>query len=95
MPGPARPPRERRRDVLERLERDVDLWVATGDEGTGTPRLVPLSFNWDGETLLLATPAASPYLYFRIRPRRLQAWREANELEGRVLMSDGRWIVSG
>jgi hypothetical protein len=33
------------------------------------------------------------YLYFRIRPHRLQAWREANELTGRDLMRDGRWLV--
>ncbi|MFF8018794.1 pyridoxamine 5'-phosphate oxidase family protein [Streptomyces sp. NPDC007929] len=35
---------------------------------------------------------ATPYLYFRIVPRRVQAWREADELEGRELMSDGRWL---
>ncbi|MEU9298891.1 pyridoxamine 5'-phosphate oxidase family protein [Streptomyces sp. NPDC048269] len=33
-----------------------------------------------------------PYQYFLIRPRRIQAWREANELEGRTLMRDGRWL---
>jgi hypothetical protein len=34
----------------------------------------------------------APYQYFRIRPRRIQAWREANELRGRDLMRDGRWL---
>jgi hypothetical protein len=33
-----------------------------------------------------------PYQYFLIRPWRIQAWREANELQGRVLMRDGRWL---
>jgi len=33
------------------------------------------------------------YAYFRVRPRRIQAWREANEIEGRTLMRDGAWIV--
>ncbi len=33
-----------------------------------------------------------PYQYFLIRPRRIQAWREANELPGRDLMRDGRWL---
>lgn len=33
-----------------------------------------------------------PYQYFLIRPRRVQAWREANELPGRDLMRDGRWL---
>ena len=112
---------------------------------------MPLSFDWDGETLLVATPADSPtgrnlaatrfvrlglghtrdvtmidgvaevleidalpqergdrfaartgfdprsettsYRWFRISPRRVQAWREVNELEGRELMRDGRWLI--
>jgi hypothetical protein len=36
---------------------------------------------------------ATPYRWFRISPRRIQAWREANELPGRELMRDGRWLV--
>jgi hypothetical protein len=36
----------------------------------------------------------SPYLYFRIHPQRLQAWREVNELEGRELMRGGRWAIT-
>jgi hypothetical protein len=32
------------------------------------------------------------YQYFLIRPRRIQAWREANELQGRDLMRDGHWL---
>ncbi|WP_405807016.1 pyridoxamine 5'-phosphate oxidase family protein [Streptomyces sp. NBC_00210] len=146
-----RPPKERKQDTLDRLEKDTDAWVATADAESGTPYMVPLSFLWDGETLLVATPASSPtgrnlratgrvrigigptrdvvlvegeadtltadglgedvgdafavktgfdprqlvspYLYFRIRPRRVQAWREANELDGRELMREGRWLV--
>jgi nitroimidazol reductase NimA-like FMN-containing flavoprotein (pyridoxamine 5'-phosphate oxidase superfamily) len=151
MNPPARPAKQRKQDTLARLERDVDAWVASADPATGTPYLVPLSFLWDGETVLIATPAASPtsrnlratgrvrlgvgltrdvvliegtveavpaaelpdevgdafaaktgfdprrlrdpYLYFRIRPRRIQAWREVNELEGRELLRGGRWLV--
>lgn len=36
-----------------------------------------------------------PYLYFRITPVRIRAWREANELAGRTLMRDGRWVDGG
>jgi hypothetical protein len=112
---------------------------------------VPLSFDWDGEALLLATPADSPtgrnlaatrtvrlalghtrdvstiegnvevlemdalpqqrgdrfaarsgfdpralttrYSWFRISPRRIQAWREDDELSDRELMRDGRWLL--
>ncbi|MER6347370.1 pyridoxamine 5'-phosphate oxidase family protein [Streptomyces sp. NPDC001595] len=32
------------------------------------------------------------YQYFLIRPHRIQAWREANELKGRDLMRDGTWL---
>ena len=36
---------------------------------------------------------AATYRWFRISLRRVQAWREANELEGRELMRDGRWLA--
>jgi tRNA-Thr(GGU) m(6)t(6)A37 methyltransferase TsaA len=149
-PPPARPPGQRREDSLRRLEQDTDAWVATADAHTAAPYLVPLSFLWDGATLLIATPEASPtgrnlhdtgkvrlgigptrdlvliegtaqavtglpaetgdaftakagfdprelpgYRYFRIRPLRIQARREANELVGRDLMRDGHWVVPG
>jgi hypothetical protein len=31
--------------------------------------------------------------WFRIVPERVQAWREVNELAGRTLMRDGKWLV--
>lgn len=140
----------RRCDTEQRLTHDIDIWVASAS-ADGTPYLVPLSFDWDGEALLIATPADSPtgrnlatsrtarlglgntrdvsmiegtvevleidalspeqgarfaartgfdpraldtpYRWFRIVPRRIQAWREENELSGRELMRDGRWLV--
>jgi hypothetical protein len=60
MNPPARTPKQRKQDTIGRLETDVDAWVSTADSAGGTPRLVPLSYLWDGTTLLLATPAASP-----------------------------------
>jgi hypothetical protein len=33
------------------------------------------------------------YAYFRITPRRIQAWREENELAGRDLMRHSRWLA--
>ena len=35
---------------------------------------------------------ATPYRWFLISPRRIQAWREVNELPDRELMRDGRWL---
>jgi Pyridoxamine 5'-phosphate oxidase len=141
---------QRRRDTEHRLAHDVDVWVATAS-ADGAPHLVPLSFDWDGEALLLATPTGSPtgrnlaagrgvrlglgltrdvsliegavevleidalpqaqgdrfaertdfdprvlttpYRWFRISPRRIQAWREVDELPDRELMRDGRWLT--
>jgi hypothetical protein len=149
---PARSLAQRLEDTRRRLDEDTDAWVATaaGD----TPYLAPLSFLWDGETFLVATPEAgrtgrnlattgkvrlgiglvrdvvlvegtveavlapedipgdlgerfaaktgfdpraeaTRFHYFRIRPRRIQAWREANELDGRDLMRDGAWLSPG
>jgi Pyridoxamine 5'-phosphate oxidase len=36
---------------------------------------------------------ATDYVYLRILPERIQAWREANEIAGRDLMRDGAWLV--
>jgi hypothetical protein len=36
---------------------------------------------------------AAPYRWFRISPRRIQAWREVNELPDRELIRDGRWLA--
>ena len=147
---PARDLEQRSRDTLGALEQNIDAWVATADAGSGTPYLIPLSFLWDGDALLLATfkssptarnlqatgmirlslgstrdvvliegtaeafetteispetgdafaakagfdprRPASPFLYFRVTPKRIQAWREENELAGREIMRDGSWI---
>jgi hypothetical protein len=141
---------QRRRDTEHRLTHDIDLWVASASRDAA-PYLVPLSFDWDGEMLLVATPTdsptgrnlaatrvvrlglgptrdvsmiegdvevleidalppergdrfaartgfdpralATPYRWFRITPRRIQAWREVDELPDRELMRGGRWLV--
>jgi len=148
---PARSLKQRKQDTLLLLDRETDAWVATAGS-TGIPYLIPLSFLWEGKTLLIATVASSPtgrnlqasgqvrlslgatrdvvlvdgvaeaialtalpaeiadafaekagfdprasasrFLYFRITPRRIQAWREENELSGRDIMRDGVWLNS-
>lgn len=59
MAAPPRSQQQRMQDTLKRLEEDVDAWIATAADGSGTPYLVPLSFLWDGEALIVSTPAAS------------------------------------
>lgn len=146
------PPRsraQRRQDVEHRLEHDVDVWVSTASVA-GEPYLIPLSFDWDGVAVVLATPAASrtarnlaaspavrlalghtrdvvlvdgraellamdarsgedadrfaaragfdprdsehEYRWIRVVPRRIQAWREVEELSGRDVYRDGAWL---
>jgi hypothetical protein len=45
-----------------------------------------------GSTGLDPRTLADEYVYLRIAPQEIQAWRESNELEGRVLMRDGAWL---
>ncbi len=59
-PPPARDRATRVADTRHRLEHDEDLWLATASPNGGEPGLVPLSFHWDGSTLLVATPRTSP-----------------------------------
>jgi hypothetical protein len=43
--------------------------------------------DWDPRT------ASGRFVYVVLRPDRIQAWREADELVGRTLMRAGSWIV--
>ncbi|MGW6911366.1 pyridoxamine 5'-phosphate oxidase family protein [Streptomyces sp. NPDC054940] len=56
---PPRGPEQRKRDLLSRLETEMDVWVATADS-EGLPCLVPLWFVWEGGSLWLATRPTTP-----------------------------------
>jgi hypothetical protein len=43
--------------------------------------------DWDPRS------AHGRFVYVVLRPDRIQAWREVNELEGRTLRRDGAWGV--
>ena len=43
--------------------------------------------DWDPRTV------GGDYVYLVLRPTRVQAWREVNELSARALMRDGAWLV--
>lgn len=49
----------RKRDVLARLGRERDVWVATAD-ASGLPCLVALWFVWDGESVWVSTRLTNP-----------------------------------
>ncbi|MGV9289505.1 pyridoxamine 5'-phosphate oxidase family protein [Streptomyces sp. NPDC003719] len=57
--APPREPGRRRHDVLDRLERESDIWVATADAG-GLPCAVPLWFVWHRESVWLCTRLTNP-----------------------------------
>lgn len=42
--------------------------------------------DWDPRT------ASTPYLFVVLRPERVQAWREADEIAGRTIMRGGDWL---
>ncbi|MCB5164535.1 pyridoxamine 5'-phosphate oxidase family protein [Streptomyces bambusae] len=141
---------ERRRDTLERLGSERDIWVSTSHPDHG-PHQVPLWFLWDGQAVWMCTGADSatarnarteprvrlalpdtvdvvllqgeatchpagnvpteaadafarkfhwdprsegaPYLYLRVAPRTVRAWRSVAEQRGRVVMRDGAWLA--
>ncbi|MEU5399059.1 pyridoxamine 5'-phosphate oxidase family protein [Streptomyces sp. NPDC005963] len=147
---PPRSAEQRKHDVLTRLSQDQDVWVATSSLDGG-PCLVPLSFVWDEDTVLMSTRRTNPtatnltprgpvvltlgttrdvvlikgsaevvehsalatrsgdafatkmngwdprgqpqWIYLRVTPKAVQAWREVNELADRDLMREGAWLV--
>ena len=146
---PIRSTAQRQQDTRIRLANDIDAWIATADPASGNPTLIPLSYLWDGESLLICTAAdsatsrnliatgkvkvgvgttrdvvlidgtiepitaenlsdetavafanhtewdpreeADAYTWFRIYPKKINAWRESNELTNRTIMSNAQW----
>jgi hypothetical protein len=54
----ARSREQRVDDALEQLRTEVDVWVATSS-AAAEPYLVPLSFYWTGDSLIVTTQASS------------------------------------
>jgi hypothetical protein len=74
--------------------RDVVMIDATVVETTpvnAAPREVSDDYatqaDWDPRL------AGGDFVYEQLRPDRIQAWRESNEIAGRTLMRDGIWVV--
>ena len=140
---------QRKMDAIDKLEGDLDVWVATADD-QGVAHLVPLSLCWhDGEVIVATelqsrtarnvtksaqarlalgssrdvvmidasasvvdTLSADPaivhayrertgwdpggevgnWVYLRLQPRKVQVWREVDEIAGRTVMRDGTWL---
>ena len=63
------------------LERSFDV---AADDAVGEAYVAQA--DWDPRT-------SQGYVFLVLRPVRVQAWREANEIAGRTLMRDGTWLV--
>jgi Pyridoxamine 5'-phosphate oxidase len=73
------------RDVVL-IEATLDAVLSTVDIPAAVGDAYAERTGWD--------PRRAPgYAFFWIRPEKLQAWREVDELTGRQLMRDGRWTV--
>ena len=72
--------------------RDVVMMDAVLERSVGVDEDPPLGeayaaqSDWDPR-------GDSDYVFLVLRPERLQAWREADEIAGRTLMRDGAWVV--
>ena len=55
---PPRSLKQRQQDTMGRLETDVDAWIASAD-ADGDAYLLPLSFLWDGQGVIVSTPGSS------------------------------------
>ena len=62
------------------LERAVDV---AADDALGEAYVAQA--DWDPRR-------DTGYVFLVLRPVRVQAWREANEMSGRTLMRDGLWL---
>ncbi len=63
------------------LEKAVDV---AADDGLSSAYVAQADWDPRGTT---------GYMFFVLRPVRVQAWREANEIAGRTLMRDGSWLI--
>lgn len=75
------------------LTRDVVLIDAAVAEIQDTAQIdAALGDAFAAKTGFDPRKEAGRYLYFRVRPDRVQAWREADELAGRDVMRAGQWL---
>lgn len=138
---------QRKKDVLEALEKQGQYWLSTAEIG-GRPHVIGVSALWDGSQLVVTTLGTSRtarnmsmnpqvvltggdpsdaiviqagvidsaavedspdmsadwnkamgwtpddgWMFFRLRPTRIQAFRGYDEIEGRDVMIRSRWLV--
>jgi hypothetical protein len=73
------------RDVVI-IDVDLDELIEMHEAGDDLARRYAEQAGWDPRR------ETEPYVFVLLRPGRVQAWREENELAGRTLMRDGTWL---
>jgi hypothetical protein len=73
------------RDVVV-IDAGLERSVSVADAGDLAERYARQA-DWDPRT------AGDTYRFLVLRPERIQAWREADELRGRTLMRDRMWLI--
>lgn len=71
------------RDVVM-IDAVLDRSVEVADDELGAAYAAQA--DWDPRR-------SNGYVFLVLRPLRMQAWRESNEIPGRLLMRDGDWLV--
>lgn len=74
------------RDVVI-IDSVVDSIVPIDDAEPALADAYASQADWDPRS------AGGEFLFLLLRPQRVQAWREVNELAGRTLMRGGTWLV--
>ena len=74
------------RDVVM-IDADLVMVVPTPDAPAALADGYAAQAGWDPRT------DGGDYVYLVLRPERIQAWREAEELAGRTVMRNGAWVV--
>jgi hypothetical protein len=73
------------RDVVM-IDTDLERSVRVADAPAEIAEGYAAQADWDPR------PGGEHDVYLVLRPRRVQAWREVDELAGRLLMRDGEWV---
>lgn len=73
------------RDVV-RIVAAFERTVPVGDAG-------PLGEAYAAQSDWDPRDAGPTYAFLVLRPERIEAWREENELRGRLVMRDGAWLA--
>jgi hypothetical protein len=74
------------RDVVM-IDATLDHTVDVGHAPTGLADAYASQADWDPRS------SGGEYCYLVLRPRRIQVWREVDEIADRTVMRDGAWLV--